>query len=220
METVSDFTFLGSKITADGDCSHEIKRGLLLGRKVMTKLDSIFKSRDITLPSKVHLVKAMLFPVVMYGCESWTVKKVERQRIDAFELWCRRRLLTEPWTARGSNQSILKEISPGCSLEGLILKLKLQYFGHLMQRVDSLEKTLMLEGIGGRRKRGRQRMRWLDGLTDSMDMSLSELRELMMDRESWRAAIHGVAKNRTRLSHWTELNPNLRWMWPWETTFI
>ena len=159
VETVSDFIFLGSKITADGDRSHEIKRRLLLGRKVMTNLDSTFKSRDITLPTKVRLVKAMVFPVVMYGCESWTVKKAERQRIDAFELWCWRRLLRVPWTARRSNQSILKDISPGCSLEGMMLKLKLQYFGHLMRRVDSLEKTLMLRGIGGRRKRGRQRMR-------------------------------------------------------------
>ena len=159
VETMSDFIFMGSKITADGDCSHEIKRRLLLGRKVMTNLDSIFKSRDITLPTKVRLVKAMIFPVVMYGCESWTVKKAERQRIDAFELWCWRRLLRVPWTARRSNQSILKEIGPGCSLEGLMLKLKLQYFGHLMRRVDSLEKTLMLRGIGGRRRRGRPRMR-------------------------------------------------------------
>ena len=159
METVSDFIFLGSKITADGDCSHEIKRRLLLGRKVMTNLDSIFKSRDITLPTKVCLVKAMVFPVVMYGWESWTVKKAERRRIDAFEPWCWRRLLRVPWTARRSNQSILKEISPGISLEGMMLKLKLQYFGHLMRRVDSLEKTLMLGGIGGRRRRGRQRMR-------------------------------------------------------------
>ena len=172
----------------------------------MTNLDSIFKSRDVTLPTKVRLVKAMVFPVVMYGCESWTVKKTERRRIDAFELWCWRRLLRVPWTARRSNQSILKEISPGYLLEGLMLKLKLQCFGYLMQRVDSLEKTLMLGGIGGRRRRGWQRMRWLDSITDSMDMSLSELWELVIFRETWRAVIHGVTKSWTRLSDWTELN--------------
>ena len=203
METVTDFIFLGSKITADGDCSHEIKRCLVLGRKAMTNLDSILKNRDIALPTKVCIVKAMVFPVVMYGCECWTTKKAEHRRTDALELWCWRRFLRISWTARKSNQSILKEINPEYSLEVLMLKLKLQYFGHLTWKADSLEKTLMLGKIEGRRRRGWQRMRWLNDITDLMNMCLSKLQEIVKDTEAWCAAVYGIAKT------WMWLSPQM-----------
>ena len=206
METVRDFILGGSKITADGDCSHEIKRHLLLGRNAMTNLDSISQSRDITLPINVHIVKAMVFPIVMYGCESWTIKKADHQGIDAFELWCWRKLLRVLWTARRSNKSILKEISPEYSLAGLMLKLKLQSFGHLMWRTYSFDKSLMLGKSEGRRRKGRQRMRWLDGITESIDMILSMVQEIVKDREAWSTVFHGAAKSQTRLSNWTTVS--------------
>ena len=208
---------MGSKITADGDCNHEMKRHLLLGRKPMTNLDSILKSRDITLPTKVCLVKAMVFPVVMYGCENWTIKKAEHWRMDVFELWCWRRLLRVPWTARRSNQSILKEISPEFSLEGLKLKLKLQSFGHLMWRTDSFEKTLMLGKIECRRRRGRQRMKWLDGITNSIDMTLGKLRVLVIDREAWRAAVHGIGHHWATELNWTYSQLTMSWWFQWDS---
>ena len=207
---LADFILGGSKITAHGDCSHEIKRCLHLGSKVIPNLDSILKSRDITLPTKVHLVKAMVSPMVMYGNKSWTIKKAEHSRTDAFELWCWRRLLRVPWTARSSNQSILKEISPECSLEGLMLKLKLQYLATWYEELTHLKRPWCWEKIEGERRRGWQRMRWLDGITDSMDLSLRKLLELVMDRVAWRTAVHGVVESWTQLSDWTELNPNIQ----------
>ena len=206
METVADFLSLHSKITADGDCHHEIKRWYLLGRKAMTNLESVLKSRDSTLPTKICIVKAMVFPVVMYGCESWSIKKAEHWRVEAYKLWCWKRLFRFPWTLRRSNQSILKETNPEYSLEGLMLKLKLQYFGHLMQTANSLENTLMLGKIQGQRRTGWQRMRWLDSITKSMDMNLSKLQEIMKDRDIWRATVHGIAKSQTQLSDWTTTN--------------